>query len=202
MGLLIGSHLLLWILVLLEGVVIFVLARQVGLLHERIAPMGALVTDNGPKAGEIAPLFNSPTLQGGAVTIGGARASGKDMLLLFVAPTCPVCKKIIPIARRVALSEKLDLVFVGDGDQSAQQEMVDRLHMKDFPFVNSPEIGLKFHVGKLPYGILLGADGRIVSKGLVNSREHLESLTMVAETGYSSIQQYLRANQTNTAEEI
>ena len=51
------SHLLLWVVVLVLGVAVLALARQVGVLHERIAPMGALMMDSGPKVGELAPSF-------------------------------------------------------------------------------------------------------------------------------------------------
>ena len=45
---------------------------------------------------------------------------------------------------------------------------------------------------KLPYSVLLGSDGTVRAKGLVNSREHLESLMVAHETGFASIQDYLR----------
>jgi len=38
---------------------------------------------------------------------------------------------------------------------------------------------------------LIGEDGRILSKGLVNSREHLESLVVSHEMGVVSVQDYL-----------
>ena len=41
--------------------------------------------------------------------------------------------------------------------------------------------------------VLLIAAGVIAAKGLVNSREHFESLIIAKETGFASIQSYLRA---------
>ena len=38
--------------------VVLALARQVGILFERVAPMGALMTDAGPKIGENSPRFD------------------------------------------------------------------------------------------------------------------------------------------------
>ncbi|HYM87344.1 MAG TPA: hypothetical protein VET30_11510, partial [Pseudoxanthomonas sp.] len=58
---------------------------------------------------------------------------------------------------------------------------------------NSPQVGMAFQVGKLPYAILIDEEGVIRAKGLVNSREHLESLAIAKETGYGSIQAYLKA---------
>jgi hypothetical protein len=44
--------------------------------------------------------------------------------------------------------------------------------------------------------VLLDDTGRIASKGLVNSREHFESLVIARESGYASIQSYLSAQAT------
>ena len=60
-------------------------------------------------------------------------------------------------------------------------------------YINSPQVGMAFQVGKLPYAVLIDEEGVIRAKGLVNSREHLESLVIAKETGYGSIQAYLKA---------
>ena len=44
---------------------------------------------------------------------------------------------------------------------------------------------------KLPHAVLIDHDGKIVSKGLVNSREHLESLVVAHEMGLESVQDYI-----------
>jgi len=46
-------------------------------------------------------------------------------------------------------------------------------------------------VSKLPYAVLLDEAGRVASLGLVNSREHLESLFEAKERGVASIQDFL-----------
>ena len=61
------SQILLWVLLLLMALMMLALLRQVGILHERIAPMGALTLDRGPKEGEQAPP-NPPS--------GDARGNG------------------------------------------------------------------------------------------------------------------------------
>ena len=62
-----------------------------------------------------------------------------------------------------------------------------------FPYVISPVVGMTYQVGKLPYAVLIDEEGVVRAKGLVNSREHLESLLVAEETGYASIQEYLDA---------
>jgi methylamine dehydrogenase accessory protein MauD len=190
---LIVSNFMLWVVVALLVIVVLALARQIGVLHERIAPMGALVTDGGPKTGDMAPHVHATTIDGQALAIGPGHMTANRTLLMFVAPSCPVCRKVIPIAKAVAAAEKIDLVFIGDGDDAEQRAMVDKYKLHGYKFANSPEVGLAFHVGKLPYGVLLRADGVIGSKGLVSSREHIESLVNADDKGFSSAQAYLRS---------
>ncbi len=187
------SNLLLWVVVLVLGAVVFGMVRQIGVLHERVAPMGALANDRGPEVGEMAPDMKIAGMDGGLVQIGGPVPGGRSRLLLFVSPSCPICKKLLPIARSFASGERLDVVIVGDGDVAEQREMIRANGLEGIPYVNSPQVGMAFQVGKLPYAILIDEDGVIRAKGLVNSREHLESLAIAKETGYGSIQAYLKA---------
>lgn len=178
---------------LVLAVLLFGLARQVGILHERVAPMGAMTSDQGPGVGDMAPVLTVAGLAGGSVALGGPSSGGRSRLLLFVSATCPVCKKLLPIARSFAGAERVDIILVGDGDTEAQLAMVRDHGLQAFRYANSPEAGLAFRVGKLPYAVLIDADGVVRAKGLVNNREHLESLLVAEETGFGTIQSYLAA---------
>ena len=74
--------------------------------------------------------------------------------------------------------------------------MATRFGIPHERFVNSTEVGRAFQVGKLPYAVLISELGIIVAHGLVNTREHLESLVVAHETGLHSLQQYLNARKT------
>ncbi len=184
---------LLWIVIIVLSVAVFALARQVGVLHERVAPAGALLGSAGPGVGEQSPRLEVHALAGNAVTIGGTQASGKALLMLFVSQTCPICKKLIPIALDFGASERLDVLFVGDADLTEQKSLVAHFGIDEHRFVNGPQVGMTYRVDKLPYAVLLDERGVIAAKGLVNSREHFESLIIAKETGYATIQSYLKA---------
>jgi methylamine dehydrogenase accessory protein MauD len=191
---LIVSQMLVWLVIVVMGVVIFALARQIGVLHERVAPMGALMTDHGVQVGQPAPVMALVDIRGHAITLGGPSLRDRHTLLLFVSPTCPICKKLLPAARSFARRERrqLESVLIGDGDRADQERMIREHRLEDIPYVISTEVGMKYQVAKLPYSVLLGSDGTVRAKGLVNSREHLESLMVAHETGFGSIQDYLR----------
>jgi len=185
--------LVLAVIVIALVVAVFALARQVGILYERISPMGALMLDAGPKVGDPAPVFSLPTLDGRQVDIG--RAAATSTLLFFLSPTCPVCKKLLPILRSTARSEAswLRIVLASDGERTAQEKFYRQSKLEEFPYVLSTELGLAFKVSRLPYAVLLDESGRVTAKGLINSREQLESLFTAKELGVSSVQEYLKS---------
>ncbi|HEX4178602.1 MAG TPA: redoxin family protein [Rhizomicrobium sp.] len=187
---LIVSQILSWIVILGLGLALLALARQVGVLHVRLAPAGALLSGKGPVVGDPAPVLDAVTLDGAPLAIG--KSAGRMQLLLFVSPHCPLCKDLIPIAKNFAKTEKLDIVFVGDDEAAEQRAMVARMGMEGLPFINSSIVGRAFHVDRLPHAALIGADGTLISKALVNSREHLESMITAHEMGVVSVQDYLK----------
>ncbi len=190
------SQVVLWVAVLGLTVVILALARQIGVLHERVAPLGAMTMDRTVEVGESAPVLAAQDLAGQKINVGGRRDDGRSQLLLFVSPTCPMCKKLLEAVKSFARRERreVEVTLVGDGDRAEQERFVHEQRIEALPYVISPVVGMAFQVGKLPYAVLIDEEGVVRAKGLVNSREHLESLLIAKETGYASIQEYLKAN--------
>ncbi|TWI35158.1 methylamine dehydrogenase accessory protein MauD [Paracoccus sulfuroxidans] len=196
---LIASNILLWVAFLGVTVVMLGLMRQVGLLHERSSPMGAMITDHGPDIGDAAPEFELPDYFGRKVKIGGADAAGRQTLLMFTAPTCPVCDKLFPIIKSIGKTEGINVVMISDGAPEEHKRFLDNHELGDMRYVVSAEAGMAFQVGKIPYGVLLDANGVIRSKGLTNTREHLESLFEADKTGFASLQQYMSSRKKQAA---
>jgi methylamine dehydrogenase accessory protein MauD len=187
-----ASQIFLWITVGVLGVLVAALARQVGVLHERIAPAGALTLHQKVNVGDAGPSMTLAALDGSKVAIGGVRR-GRSQLLFFLSPDCPVCKTLLPIIRSAngAESHWLDIVLASDGEPTAHRRLVMAENLAGFPYVLSETLGRQLGVSKLPYAVLLDETGKIASLGLVNNREHLESLFEAKERGVASIQQFL-----------
>jgi len=185
------SVVLLWLAVIVLGVLLWALSRQVGVLFERVAPMGALVTDAGPAVGEASPSFALTGLQSEAVTIGGA--TERPTLLFFLSPTCPVCKKLIPVLKALVKDERrrLAVVLASDGERAEHLAFLREQGLGALPYVLSTELGMSYRVSRLPYAVLLDAQGVVAAKGLVNSREQLDSLLNAHDMGAATIQDYL-----------
>ena len=77
---------LLWIIVIILSFLVFALARQVGILHERVAPAGALLPTSGPKVGEMTEAMNVNDLDGKRITIGGIDSTDLATLIMFISP--------------------------------------------------------------------------------------------------------------------
>ena len=145
-----------WALVIVLCVVVVALARQVGTLHLRLGPRGALEIDTeGPPLGE-APPPRAAVLDGGDPTVLGG--PGPPRLVLFVSPTCPICEEVKPSVPAAASSAGLTAQLVHDPD-------AERL----------------WNVPGTPFAVVMDATGVVRAKGTVNNLEQVEGLVDTAE---------------------
>ncbi len=189
---LIVSTTLLWTLVLVLAAAVLALARQIGVLHARIAPVGALALPHGPAVGDAAPHLVLETLDGQTLEIGTPTTDGASTLIFFLSPTCPVCRELLPALRSLRRAERarLQIVLASDGLAEDHAAYVRSQDLGSFPYVVSTALGLAFRVPRLPWAVLLDPAGRVRSKGLVNTREHLESLLEADERGLATLQDW------------
>jgi methylamine dehydrogenase accessory protein MauD len=195
------SNAILWLLVIGLSIALLAVVRQLGVLHERIAPVGALMLAKGLKVGEFAPRITVEDLEGRSLTLGAARADERATLIMFVSPTCPVCKALLPVLKSSLAGERdwLDIVLASDGENAKQREFVLAHRLGIFPYVVSAPLGIAYQVSRLPFAALIDAQGVLRARGIVNSREHLESLFEAKRLGFASIQDYFEAAARNQA---
>ncbi len=191
------SNMMLWILVLILAAMVFALVRQIGILYERVAPAGALMAGSGLKTGEEIPVFELETLDGRAIRIGGKSGNGKSTLLFFLSPACPVCETLIPSLTAMRKSETswLEIVFASDGDEKEHRQWLQESKLESWPYILSRQLGVTMQVAQLPFAALIDENGILCARGLVNTREHIESLFEAREQGVASIQEYLKKQQ-------
>ena len=190
---LIVSNVLLWTLLAAVAFAVMGLVRQIGVLHGRLAPAGALMMDKGVAVNEAAPQVTASDRNGRPVNFG--YAGEKNQLLFFLSPTCPICKSLLPAIKSIAKeqADRLDVVFISDGDMDAQQKLIREHKLEDATYVVGPEVGMTYQIGKLPYAALIDKTGTLRAKGLVNSREHLDSLFEVEHLKKATLQEYLNS---------
>jgi methylamine dehydrogenase accessory protein MauD len=186
------SNVVLWIVVLALLVVVLALTRQVGVLHERIAPAGALMLNRGLTVGEPVPTIDVVDLEGRGLRVGAQRSDGLSTLILFLSPTCPVCESLLPALKSSRKDEQswLQILLASDGEAATHREFVRSHGLADFPYIVSAALGITYQVSRLPFAALLDSAGKLRARGLVNSREHLESLFEAKRLGVASLQEY------------
>ncbi len=124
--------------------------------------------------------------------VGGVR-NGKSQLLFFLSPDCPICNELTPALKSAARAEAawLELVLVSDGEEQDHAGYIARKELTGFPYAVSELAGKTYGVSKLPYAVLIDERGSIASMGIINSREHLDSLFEAKEHKVASIQEYM-----------
>lgn len=144
-----------WILLAVLSIVVVALARQIGVLHLRLAPVGALeVDDEGPPIGDAPPTRTARGHDGTTTLVGGP---GPGRLVAFVSSTCPICERILPSLPAVASATGLIAQVVSD-----------------------PELELAYRVPGVPFVVVLDEQGVVRAKGTVNSLEQLDGLVDTA----------------------
>lgn len=187
------SYIALWLLVALLLIAVFTLARQVGILHTRLGPVGARMVNAGLEIGVTAPALNATDIQGLVMTLGSER--GKPTLLLFVTPSCGTCSALAPALRALWQSERahleIALVSMYSNDDEASQ-FVAKYKLKQIPVTTSPSVSFDYQVTSPPFAMLIDKQGIVRAKGITNNSEHLESLLNVLDVGHESLEQWHR----------
>lgn len=149
------AFVVLWLLVVVLCVVVIALARQVGTLHLRLGPRGALeIDDEGPGLGDSPPVVTASDIEGATVMLGGP---GPPRLVLFGSETCSICREVTPGILAAAAAGRLVPQVVHD----LEAERV-------------------YGVPGTPYVLVLDERGVVRAKGTVNNLEQVEGLVDTA----------------------
>ena len=189
------SHYVLWALVVGLSAVVLVLTRQVGILHERIAPAGALALSSGPEVGEPAPHVDAHALDGTLHHFGALAERSTSQLIFFVSPRCTVCRELQPVVRSITARNNVQLTFASDGDELDHDSFISTHQIDRGDYVVSKELGTQFGIAKLPYAVLIDEKGIVRAQGLINTREHVESLFEAQALGVGSVQEFLQSKE-------
>ncbi|MCS7016954.1 MAG: hypothetical protein NZM42_12655 [Gemmatales bacterium] len=192
-GLWIVSHVALWAIVALELLFLVALARQIGLLHERVKPVGARMLNSGPQIGDLVFPLEITDISGQPITLSVPRH--KRTLLVFISPSCQQCEDLLPSIRSMQLAERnhLEIILIGAKSEfTLYRALVQKYHLDTVRLVMSDDLGALFQVDVVPYGVLVDREGKVRAKGIVNSLTHLESLLTAEELGHPSIESFMR----------
>ena len=173
-GIWLASYIALWAVVLFQGVVIFVLLRQLGVIYLGTAQG---VANDGLDVGTEAPDFTVSGLNGEPLSLASFR--GSSLVLIFGSPTCAPCRGLIPDLNAFARdrAEELRVLFLSRSDDESARRFASEQNI-EVPVAAHPDEDLpnKYQARVTPFGFLVDDGGVIRAKGLTNNREHLELL--------------------------
>lgn len=145
-GLWVASYVALWIAVMLLGLTVVVLLRQIGVLHARLQPMGVHFAGEGPELDAAAPAA------------GPFDYSAPLTLVAFTSPTCEVCEALRPGLRAVERSyDDVELVEIEASDATRSTFRA-------------------FNVSNTPYLVAVDGDGLVRGRGVANTLDQVEEL--------------------------
>lgn len=171
------SYVVLWVLVIALALLALALARQIGTLHLRLGPRGALELDEeGPPLGEAPEPMDARDIDGRSVAVGGP---GEPQLLLFVSPGCPVCREVLPSVPVAARAGGLMASVITDANEPTTLETYGSADLET-PILSGPHIARRYRIPGTPYAVVLDGIGVTRAKGTVNNLEQMEGLVDTA----------------------
>lgn len=173
-----------WLLALLgvvNAVLLVATMRQVGVMHQRLAPTGA-GDIGGAQIGDRLPRLALEAVNGGGV----ASLDAPMVLLAFVSPGCNLCSEIIPgvhSAARARRSDGIEFVFATDATQALASTYAAEHDLK-LPLLRHDEVISELNVPGSPYILAMRPEGdnffRVLAGGVVNTTEQVDDVVDLA----------------------
>lgn len=168
-----ASYVVLWFLVVMLSIVVVALARQIGTLHLRLGPRGALEIDSeGPPLGDAPPSTRWTDLSGSSIEIAGP---GRWQVVLFASPSCHLCDQVAPSLHIAARARDAEAIVVVDADEH-ETRLAFRSKDIAVPVVAAPELMRTFRIPGTPFVVVMDDLGIVRAKGTANDLEQLEGL--------------------------
>ncbi len=168
------SNLVLWVLQIATIVVVVGLARQVGVLHLRVRPLGAGRPEDGPQIGARLHLPPVVSLRGDATQV---LVPGFLSLITFANPGCGACGPTMEAVKRLRAVERgVRFVVAVDGEQAQALKYAESYGLMDV--VGSETLAVP--VVSRPFVVVLSSDGTVLGAGVPNTLEQLEILLATA----------------------
>ena len=169
------SYAALWLLLLAVGVLVLLLYRHFGVMS-----LGTLegVQRDGLPIGSVAPPISGVTADG--QDAGWQPKPGQPQLLLFAAPDCEPCAKVLPAVNRLARATdggQLGIAAVVPGQRDEAARLAAKFRPR-FPCLAEDGGGAfgRYRVRASPFAFVVGGDGRVLAKGLCSDEGRLRDL--------------------------
>jgi methylamine dehydrogenase accessory protein MauD len=166
------SYIVLWLIVLVMGVLVFLLYRQLGIMYLGSAEG---VSRDGLEKGTKAPDFRLNDQYGNTHALSQYR--GKPVVLLFGSPHCNPCRALLPqLHDWAAAHPEAAVLWLNATSEDESLKFVSDTGATLPVLPHSPETNLmdRYRVRVTPFMFLLDEGGVVRTKGLVNTKSGLD----------------------------
>jgi len=163
-------------------VLLLALTRQVGLILVRLGPTVARETTDSLPVGRQLESVNLADIRGKVHAVQPVKYG--QTLLVFVSPACQACRELLSGLRAFASQYSRDVRTLVISTAVANELDVQYSTQlgPTVPYIRDRRFADQLAIKATPYAVLLDAANTIVSKGIVNSLEQVESLLAVEMT--------------------
>jgi methylamine dehydrogenase accessory protein MauD len=170
------SFIVLWLIVLWIGFLLLGALRSLALMRWRLDQFEATnprrIGRDGLKPGTRAPDFRLLGVGGMKVTL--SEFAGRRVLLVFTQSGCAPCHKVLPELDRLH-RDGLAVLVVNNGEPEATRRWAAGAGVRVPILIQEKfELSRRYEVYATPFAFLIDERGVIVSKGLINNRQHIE----------------------------
>jgi methylamine dehydrogenase accessory protein MauD len=174
------SYAALWVSVLGIAFIMFALLRQVGILLQRLGPVGAMSDER------LSPGANLPEIGVASLDLGSSRELrpvGSDALaILFVTTTCALCAEVAPAFDAILRRQRTMDGIVAVSAPRGEARLWAGAHRTRTPAYSREMLLEDAGVPMSPFVAVVDGDGTVRAAGLVNNGEQIESVLTAARS--------------------
>jgi methylamine dehydrogenase accessory protein MauD len=169
-----------WVLLVALSASTLILFRVSVRAYRMHAPqdVGDVGTMNGPSLDASPPLLELEDLTGEPVSVGRPRGAAAQ-LIVFAKNTCPKCKIALELLRSFTSEHApLQTIVVCGGDHAAIRDCASQVRSPLTAVADVQWEGAKaWQVSRMPFGVVLDADGFVRARGDPTSAAVLTALS-------------------------
>lgn len=165
------SIIALWVFVLLQFIVIFMLTKLVAQFLNKLQIKVTSGSKRELQAGDKAPLFTYLGADGDSIEF--PRRDTAPTLALFTAEGCPFCKKII--AELADMQERYPMIRIVVFTTVDEKEL-DIHHNDTVEYAHTKDAFTLYEIKEVPAVVLIDTEGMIAVKAAIASYKHLRKM--------------------------
>lgn len=176
-GMWFAAFALLTLLSLANAFLLVAVMRQVGVLHDRLPPVGALEQE-GPDVGRRLPRLELVATNDPVRAIAGADGT---LVLGYVTPGCGACEGLVPVLERFSRNGGIEatVAFATDAP-TGQARGFAREHKMTLPLLRHDRLSQEFGIKGSPYVLAVEVVDEnemvVLGGGVLHTLEQLEDV--------------------------